>query len=205
MWWELQPANHLGTPLGQLNKVMTQKLKAIIIGSVLAVLVVLFAITSKSAGTDTMTVTGVCGFVGDGYIVLTNNTLLLVVTNGSNIASASLNVPTSTTIQTNWISGKYYTNFTAREWQVSEIVTNVLAAVAGSSGTELWVGYSTNSAPVSPSTCLITTVLGGLATTTPYTLSGSVPIGGYCCFTNLSSGLGNSSTYRPSSGQWTIR
>lgn len=113
---------------------------------------------------------------------------------------------TSVTVQTNWIAGKWYTNSTTREWQVSMTITNSSILVNGQTGYELWVGYSTNAAPFAASSSAASTALiGGLIVVTQPNLTASVPCGGYFCFTNQTTGIGNAATPKVLSGQWTIR
>jgi len=111
----------------------------------------------------------------------------------------------TTTTSTNWQSGRFYTNDLSHEIEVACSITNVMAAVVGFSGMELWVGYTTNSATLLGVGATTTkTLLTGLATTQEMHLRGRVPVGGYFTFTNISSGAGNSVAMRTSSGQYTI-
>lgn len=111
----------------------------------------------------------------------------------------------SVAYKTNWPNNIFITNTWSRNIFVSEVTTNSAAAVAGRVGTELWVGYTTNSITVlTVDTPSLTTVLAGVATVQQFKTSGVVPPGGYFCFTNLSSGLNNLSSVRLDSGQLII-
>lgn len=103
--------------------------------------------------------------------------------------------PTTTYWNTNWVSGRFYTNTTSKTIQVASCMTNNYALIAGSAGHEIRVGQSTNSSIMTAKSMYVDgTTISLLVPPRRGDLRCSVPSGGYFVITNMSSGAGNSST-----------
>lgn len=111
-----------------------------------------------------------------------------------NITAPSITLGNTTNVasfiltQTNFISGKVYTNLTGRPLQVTATAQLITAAVAGNAQLSLLIsGYLTNTVNES-------TLGASPATTNTYFIGGIVPAGRTYSFTNTSSGTGDSAT-----------
>lgn len=90
-------------------------------------------------------------------------------------------------IETNFISGRLYTNGYGSSIYVSANVSRTLTGISGLAQMALWIpGVITNQ-------CGESTLLLSLSVNKTDTLAGVVPEGGTYAFTNLSTGAGNSS------------
>lgn len=117
---------------------------------------------------------------GDGAWVTITNLSTLVVGNPTNS-------PSFTLVNTNWVSGKLYTNTTGRPIMVIMPCQITMTGVAGNATFSLLVtGVTTNSLSM-------TTLITSLATSLTNQVSALVAAGGTFTGTNLSAGAGDSS------------
>lgn len=117
---------------------------------------------------------------GDGAWVAVTNLSTLVVGNPTN-------TPSFTLVNTNWVSGKLYTNATGRPIMVIMPCQITMTGVAGNATFSLLVtGVTTNSLSM-------TTLITSLATSLTNQVSALVAAGGTFTGTNLSAGAGDSS------------
>lgn len=131
--------------------------------------------------------------IGTNHIECWNNGAknFTVDTNGnifanSLVVGAQTNVASGTIVNTNWVSGQLYTNFTGRPIQVTCNATLTAAAVTGYAQLALWIpGAVTNFATESTSATVIT------GATTNAIASGFIASLGTFSYTNTSIGAGN--------------
>lgn len=104
-------------------------------------------------------------------------------------------------IRTNFISGQLYTNNYGRSIDVSATITNVEAAVSGTTRFDIWAFQQGGAANINGVTnfCGNQTLGTSLATTNMYLLSAKVPVGFVWTFTNQCAGAGN--VANPKNGQ----
>lgn len=125
-----------------------------------------------------------------------NGTIINSVSNNTT-ANVGIAVKSPQTIRTNFISGQFYTNTYPKDINVSATITNVEAAVAGTTMHDLWV-FVQGAANVTGTTnsCGSQSLGTSLATTNACFLSAWVPANYVWCFTNRSAGTGNASNPR---------
>lgn len=142
----------------------------------------------------------------DGFpngVVRMSNMQLYGTPNLNTGAFTNIETGTLALLQTNMLSGVWYTNATGQFKEVRQVFTITSAAVLGSENVFLITGVQGAALGtwVTNATCGGSTTIGSLVVTNSYQLSWNVAPGLIWCFTNQLVGAGNAITPRPGTGQ----
>jgi hypothetical protein len=138
-----------------------------------------------------LTTNGDLGTVGDGGVLMRTNNGYQTVAMPTGGASASTNL--STIVQTNFISGAFYTNNYGVPLIVSANAVLTVAAVVGSPSLSLWIIAAPINGGVTNQSAMQSTALS-IAMSYTNVIGGFVPTNAIWCFTNTSAGAGDVAT-----------
>ncbi len=126
----------------------------------------------------------------------------VTITGGTSNWLGGITVATNiaTILQTNFISGKLYTNATGRNQTVYSSVFLTCSAANGAANMLIQEDFTGNTTVATVASCVVGTTVTSIADNYIFQVTADVVPGGVYCFTNTSTGSGNATSLQSGTG-----